>query len=115
MARGSSAPLGSTRISANGYHYTKAVDPSTNKECWRLTHHIIAEQHLGRPLREDERVHFVGKKSDLSWGNIQVVERGRGSLRRRKAQIEARVAELQAELDEINKELLGPAKINRDS
>jgi hypothetical protein len=115
MARGASAPLGSTRTSANGYHYTKAIDPATNKECWRLTHHIVAEQKLGRPLREDERVHFVGKKSDLSPDNIKVVEKGRGSLRRRKAQIEARIAELQSELDEINKELLAPVKIHREA
>lgn len=114
MARGALAPLGSTRVSANGYHYTKAIDPATNKECWRLTHHILAEKKLGRPLREDERVHFVGSKSNLSFDNIKIVERGRGSLRRRKAQIEARIAELQAELDEINKELVGPAKINRN-
>lgn len=113
MARGAAANVGATRVSANGYHYTKAVDPSDGKEKWRLTHHIIAEQKLGRPLREDERVHFVGKKSDLSPDNIKVVEKGRSSLRRRKAQIEARIQELQAELEEINRELLAPAKIDR--
>jgi len=101
-------------VSANGYHYTKAIDPKTKKECWRLTHHIIAEQTLGRPLRDDERVHFIGKKTDLSPENIKVVEKGRGSMRRRLAQIEARIAELQAEADEIRKELLEPVKTSRD-
>jgi hypothetical protein len=100
VARGTAAEVGAVRISANGYHYTKTADQG-----WRLTHHIVAEEKLGRPLREDERVHFIGKKTDLSPGNIKVVEKGTGSIRRRKAQLEARIAELQGELDEINREI----------
>ena len=114
MARGKAANIGDTRVAPNNYHYTKVEDDGTGKPVWRLTHHIIAEQKLGRKLREDERVTFIGSRRDLSPENIRVVEKGRGSLRRRAAQIEARIAELQAELDEINHELLGPSKVNHN-
>jgi hypothetical protein len=101
MPRGTKSADGDTRTSPNGYHYTK----QNNK--WRLTHHIYAEKYLGRPLNEDERVEFVGKnKTDFSEGNIRVVIQGRGSLRRRKAQLEARIRELQGELAEVEKELM---------
>lgn len=100
MGRGAKANEGDTRTSANGYHYTRTVDR------WRLTHHLIAEQQLGRPLREDEGVYFDdGKRENLSPENIKVRDKGRGSLRRRRSVIEDRIRELQAELEEINKEL----------
>lgn len=110
MARGQLAQEGATRVSANGYHYTKVG----NK--WRLTHHLVAEKKLGRSLREDERVSFKNPKNklDLSPENIVVTEKGQGSIRRRKAQIEARLSELQAELDEINAELNGGRIVHRD-
>jgi hypothetical protein len=94
--RGSAAPNGATNVSKNGYHYTK-VDGK-----WRLTHHILAEKVLGRPLEEDERVSFAnGKKHDLREANLVIAKRGTSSLRRRKAQLEARIQELQAELHHI--------------
>lgn len=101
MARGKAVADGATRVSQNGYHYTKVGGK------WRLTHHLVAEEKLGRPLREDERVSFRDpkKRLDLSPSNIVITEKGQGSIRRRKAQVEARLAELQAELDEINREL----------
>jgi hypothetical protein len=101
MARGQKATVGSTRISPNGYHYTRTEDRG-----WRLTHHIVAEEELlHRPLATDEMVRFKGARTDLSAHNLVVVPKKTGSLRRRKAVIEARIDELQAELDEINKEL----------
>jgi hypothetical protein len=111
MARGKAVADGATRVSQNGYHYTKTGGK------WRLTHHIVAEQILGRPLREDERVSFKDPKQRLNLepSNIVISEKGQGSIRRRKAQLEVRIAELQAELDEINKELLaGRGFANRD-
>lgn len=94
--RGSIAPNGATNVAKNGYHYTK-VDGK-----WRLTHHILAEKMLGRPLEEDERVSFAnGKKSDLRESNLIVAKKGTTSLRRRKAQLEARIQELQAELNHV--------------
>lgn len=106
MARGKQAEPGATTVSQNGYHYTKVEDKGNGKPGWRLTHHLKAEEKLGRPLRNDERVSFKnGNKRDLSLKNIEVKEKGQGSLRRRKAAIEARIEELQAELDSINDEL----------
>ena len=101
MGRGKQAEVGTTRVSANGYHYTKT------ETGWRLTHHLEAEKMLGRPLRADERVSFKDpkKKMDFSSRNLVVTEKGSSSLRRRKAQIEARIEELQAELHEIESEL----------
>lgn len=94
--RGSLAPNGATNVAKNGYHYTK-VDGK-----WRLTHHLLAEKMLGRPLEPDERVSFAnGKKSDLREGNLVIARKGTTSLRRRQAQLEARIQELQAELDHV--------------
>lgn len=112
MARGKVVDVGSTRVSQNGYHYTKVEEDGKTR--WKLTSHIVAEKKLGRRLREDERVTFRnGKKSDLSPDNIVVQEKGTGSIRRRKAQLEARIAELQAELDSINAELSAGRIVNR--
>ena len=101
MTRGLVSEVGETRVSANGYHYTRT------KERWRLTHHLIAEQKLGRALKEDERVTFKDKnKRNLDPDNIVVVLQGRSSLHRRKAQLEARIEELQAELAALEEEIL---------
>lgn len=102
MVRGAKAEIGNTRIAQNGYHYTRT------ESGWRLTHHLLAEEMLGRPLTDDERVQFKDskKRSNPTKDNIVIVQKGKSSLRRRKAQIEARIAELQSELEYINKELL---------
>jgi hypothetical protein len=75
MPRGKAANVGDTRTAANGYHYTKTV------EGWRLTHHIKMEEHLGRPLKENERVEFIdsSKKMDFSAKNLRVTIQCRGS------------------------------------
>lgn len=100
MPRGKAAQVGDTRISPNGYQYTRTDSR------WRLSHHIAMERILGRPLREDERVVFVtDNKLDFSEQNLRVEIQGRGSLRRRKAQLEARIQELQAQVAEIEKQL----------
>jgi hypothetical protein len=105
--RGKTAAEGDQYTSANGYNYTK-VDGR-----WRLTHHIIAEEHiLGRPLTENETVRFKSKnKADLRPDNLLVVTKGKQSLRRRKAQLEARIAELQAQLADVDKRLEAEAAI----
>lgn len=91
MGKGKAAEDGAERVAQNGYHYVK-VDGK-----WRLKHHIVAEEMLGRPLRHNERVHFVGKKTDFSAANIKVVLKGTSSSTRRLAVVEARIDELQAE------------------
>jgi hypothetical protein len=99
--RGSYAEDGATRVAKNGYHYTK-VDGK-----WRLTHHVIAERDiLHRPLKPGERVVFGAKgKGQLSVDNIEVVPAGRGSTRRKVAELEARIEELTAQRDLLVKEL----------
>lgn len=98
MARGSVAQDGATMTSKNGYHYTKQNGK------WRLTHHIVAEEKLGRSLHADERVSFLnGNKRDLHPDNLLVTVKGKASVRQRIARLESRISELQAELDECNK------------
>ena len=93
MGRGNVAEDGATMVSKNGYHYTKQ-----NKK-WRLTHHIVAEEKLGRPLREDERVSFADKnRKNLKPSNLVIDRRGQTSIRTRMARIQAKIDELEAEL-----------------
>lgn len=100
MTRGQKANVGDTSINANGYHNTRV------EEGWRLTHHIIMEETLGRKLRPNERVVFKdGKRDNLDPSNIVVSTSARGSLRRKKAQLEERIRELQAQLDDVIDEL----------
>lgn len=97
MARGKQAEPGDTRVSVNGYHYTRTTDK------WRLTHHMIAETTLGRPLQQGERVSFIdGNKKNLDPVNLKVSKVGSSSTARKRAQIEARIAELQAQLEELS-------------
>jgi hypothetical protein len=103
MARGATKEVGSERVSPNGYTYIKQPDGS-----WKLKHWIIAEtERGGTPIDTNtERVRFKdGKRDNLDPRNIEIVPKGRSSLRRRKAQIEARIQELSAELAHINREL----------
>jgi len=100
MARGSNVPVGTTRTATNGYHYTKT------ETGWRLTHHIIAEQTLGRPIRPDERVVFKdGKRANLLPGNVEVKAKGYTSIHVRKDKIQARIEDLVRELNAIEQEL----------
>lgn len=107
--RGRPAMDGDVHVSANGYHYTK-VDGR-----WRLTHHIIAEEYiLKRPLMEHESVVFKDKRNklDLRPENIEVRVKGKTTLRKRRAQLEARIEELQAQLAAVNRELEDSAKVS---
>ena len=65
------------RVAKNGYSYTR-IDSGN----WRLTHHIIAEQKLGRAIDpSQERVYFVDKdKTNLDPANIEVRRKQGGRL-----------------------------------
>lgn len=69
MKKRNSTPVGAVTLNANGYSSTKT---STG---WRLTHHIIAEESLGRPLdTKVERCIFKdGDRTNLSPDNIAVL------------------------------------------
>lgn len=98
--RGSRSEVGSTKVAQNGYHYTKT------DEKWRLTHHIIAEENLGRELSADERVVFKdGDRANLDPSNIEVRRKNTASLRRKEAQLVARIEEMQAELDAVRMQI----------
>lgn len=86
-----------TTVAKNGYHYTQL---ETGK--WRLTHHIIAEEKLGRAVdSSQERVKFVdGDRTNLTPENVTVVPLKRG-VEQRIANIREKIRVLQEELDEL--------------
>ena len=99
MARGQRATNGETRVSPNGYHYTKT------SEGWELTHRLLAEKKLGRKLQPNERVKFIdGNRQNITEDNVEVFEVKRGRTNRRRAQLQARINELQAQLDDLDRE-----------
>lgn len=96
MARGRKSKIGDTRVSANGYHYTRT------KTGWELTHRLVAANKIGRSLSPEERARFIdGDRSNLSPDNIEVYEIRQASKERKRARIEARIEELQAQLEEL--------------
>ena len=100
--RGRAIAQGTTRTAKNGYHYTRTETK------WRLTHHLVAEEMLGRPLRANERVKFGSKgKECLDPENIIIERKGTSMQRKRIAIIEDRIRELEAEKAEILSQL-GP-------
>jgi hypothetical protein len=77
MPRGVASKIGEERIAQNGYSYTKT------ETGWRLSHHVVAEENLGRPLRPTERVYFADNdRTNLDPDNI-VTDRIRTGRRKR--------------------------------
>lgn len=100
MARGRAAVDGDTFVNKNGYHHTR-VDGS-----WVATHYLVAAEKLGRAVGKDEYVSFAdGDRSNLRPDNILVKKRGQSSLRRRQAQLVAKIDEAIGELQVICEEL----------
>ena len=105
MARGESFEVGFERIAQNGYHYIK--QPPGTKPAWKLRHHLIAEERLGRPINSKfETVCFKDRnRHNFDPENIVVEPRKGmdtatkiGLLSAQKAQIEADLAELLEEV-----------------
>lgn len=91
--------VGDTNISANGYSYTKT------EQGWRLTHHLIAEEKLGRPLHEGERVYFVDNdRTNLDPDNVEV-RRPKVTKEDKIFLIKEKIARLQDELAELEASL----------
>jgi len=91
--RGVRARNGATKISQNGYHYTKREDK------WYLTHRLIVEEVLGRPITPEERVRFLDKdKTNLSVNNLEVYQIKQRSVK-------AQIAELESKRDDIDAKL----------
>ena len=100
MPRGETYSVGAERVAQNGYHYIKT------KDGWRLKHHIIAEENLGRPIDTSiERVLFKNRKrDDFDPSNIIVEPKGSKSVAARRAILEARREEIEAKLAELDEE-----------
>src|SRR6266540_1974038 len=101
MPRGQPSKVGERTVSANGYTYEKT------EAKWKLVHHIIAEEVLGRPLGKNELAKFKnGDRKDLRPENIIVVRKGSNkSPQARLAIVEAQIADLVAERDIIRQEI----------
>lgn len=98
--RGRKSKVGDTRVSANGYHYTRTAVG------WELTHRLLAAKELGRPLGPDDRVAFKdGNRTNVTPENLAITEVGKTSLEKKRARLEARIEELQHQLDELNSEI----------
>lgn len=96
MPRGNAAPIGATRTSQNGYLYIK------EPQGWKLVHQKVAEENLGRPLADNERVRFKdGDRTNLDPENIVVYITKEKSRAARIAELEAKIEVLQAELDSL--------------
>lgn len=102
MTRGIVSTDGETNVAANGYHYTRQNGK------WRLTHHILAEEVLGRPINtENEIIRFRDKdRTNLSKSNIEIIPKGKHTTRRRLAEVRAKIADLQALEKDLVNELL---------
>jgi hypothetical protein len=96
MPRGRKSKVGETRVSRNGYHYTRT------ESGWELTHRLVIEQRLGRDLRDDERVRFLdGDRSNIDPSNLECYTVGEKTKERKRAQIESRIEDLKAQLEEL--------------
>jgi hypothetical protein len=99
VTRGTQGREGATRVAPNGYHYTRT------KSKWRLTHHLVVEESLGRPLKPKERVYFIdGDRNNLDPDNLLVKE-AVNTKEKRIRDLEARIARDRAELRELKNEV----------
>jgi hypothetical protein len=93
---------GDEYTSANGYRYRRV------RGQWVAVHRLVAEEELGRQLRNNESAYFVDNdKSNLDPSNIGVRVKGGGKDRTRLAVVEDRIRELQAERAELLERLGG--------
>ena len=99
MTRGKASKVGDTRISPNGYSYTRT------KGGWELTGRLVAAKTLGRSLKSNERIRYVdGNRINFDPNNIEVYVTTVKSKASRRAKLEAKIADLQAQLDDLDYE-----------
>lgn len=99
---GKSQPVGSTRVSKNGYLYRKLAEGQ-----WELEQRLLAEKKLERPLRPDEYVRLKpgADKSDPQMSDILIHAHGTSGLRKKIADLEATIKDKQDELTFLKAEL----------
>lgn len=107
MPKGKASLDGATRVAANGYHYTKKGGQ------WYLTHHLVAQKKLGRALKPEERAIFRDKdKTNFDPDNIVIEIKGKATIAKERARLQARIDELQAQLTDLDEaEKLGLKKV----
>jgi hypothetical protein len=67
MARGRRSEVGEKRTSQNGYVQIRTENG------WKALHRVLAEEKLGRPLAEGERVTFAdGDPSNCTLENVMI-------------------------------------------
>lgn len=99
--RGQPARVGATRISPNGYHYTRTIDRG-----WVPTARLIAEKRLNRTLRQNERVRFNDENPlNLDPDNIRVEVTKGANLKTKLARLEAKRDEIDAQIADIREQL----------
>lgn len=109
MPRGQLAKPGDTMVNRNGYHHTKT------EEGWRLTHHVLAEEVLGRPLATGEMVRFKdGDRTNLDKDNLEIIPTRTSSIRRQLARVEFKLAELTALKRDLENQLARAENKTRD-
>jgi hypothetical protein len=95
--RGQKAKVGDTRVSPNGYHYTRT------KDGWELTGRLVGAKKLGRALLPTERVRYEdGNRLNNDPDNVIVYTVRESSNAKKRARLEAKIEELQAQLDELD-------------
>jgi hypothetical protein len=97
-------PVGTVRPTKNGYWRVKLPNGK-----WQLQHIAIAEELLGRPLRENERVFFRnGIKKDPTANDIEVrlgTRESRTARSRRRRNLINHIEKLRSQLQEAEAEL----------
>jgi hypothetical protein len=94
--------VGEEFVNANGYTQVKTADRG-----WVAKHILLAEQRLGRPVDpKKEMVKFDdGDRRNLHPDNIKVVPRGKTTLRKRLALLEAKRDDIISEIEHIKDQL----------
>lgn len=89
-------PLGTVRVNARGYAKVKT------ETGWRFQHHVVAEQVLRRPLRDNEHVVWVdGDRSNNDPANLVLeITRSRPLLAARRRRGEKRSPRVQVNMDD---------------
>lgn len=100
MSRGRSSAVGTTRVSPNGYEYTRTPDG------WELTGRIIGAQIMGRKLTSDERIRYLdGNRLNNSTENIEVYTKKPSSVATQKAKLEAKMEDIRAQIEQLEAKL----------
>ncbi|WP_136247970.1 HNH endonuclease signature motif containing protein [Halomonas borealis] len=67
-------PLGSERLAKDGYRQRKVTDTGYPPRDWRMVHHLVWEEHNGRPVPEGHIVAFRdGDKANVTPENLMCI------------------------------------------